>query len=727
MDDGSYAVSGPFNYSQQGGHKKRRKARGSRVLYFNGLSYDKLKTEMQKRLGQPKLATEATYANSVSALNELLLHLGIASCDIVGQVLRDDFPKHLDAHLEYLRSEVRRTRDYVKTRAWLLRQWHRLMRECDHEGAQADETPTPFAAALKAFVDSYKTKPGSRGKPYNQIAKACGISPRMLSRWANGHDVPRVQSATKIAKLEALGGLRPGRLTDLLPYVAAGLGVTTSMGPAIPNRTLTAQLTDDEYCLLSADVPAPARKDWEEFCIYKVNTPIIERGADQKQTGQQRRREINRRDPETRKRGGTRKTWKAVPKPRSTKKIRAFEWPSMIRGQYCASARVAFTYASSFWGWTLRDAALGGPKANSYADMTAAGRVEAAAAALARVSLAQFADIGLQDAFIDWRIGRSGGDINHGHVNYLKSLAMMCHPDTGYLTKQAATIGAAAGFSNADWLEHCAAMTAWANDQVEICKQVGIISSRDPVKPIQAILDLPVPLSAITDAIRRMDMDEPVSLWRKLPHVRNKTLLVLSACIPLRAKNFKELTYFEDDSGHLYQTEKTKEWRIRIEKHEFKNHDGAASERDFDQKIHQSAWPYLHRFITEIRPKFGAWQNGGLVFVSRDTPDEEWAGEGLNMAFFAMTKKYVAGCRGFGPHSMRHIVATTYIIQGGGTPESIATAASALNNHFDTTKRFYMHMLKGVGDRTRSAAMDKILSNMGPAQADNVEVQTKAA
>ena len=46
---------------------------------------------------------------------------------------------------------------------------------------------------------------------------------------------------------------------------------------------------------------------------------------------------------------------------------------------------------------------------------------------------------------------------------------------------------------------------------------------------------------------------------------------------------------------------------------------------------------------------------------------------------------------------MRHIVATSDVTTGGGTPESTVTAASAL-------KQLYMHMLKSVGDRTRSEA-----------------------
>jgi transcriptional regulator with XRE-family HTH domain/integrase len=667
-------------------------------MFFNGLNYDKLKVEMNQRLGQPKMATEANYANSESALNGFLLERGFASHDVIGAVLRDRFVKERDEHLDAMR-KLGRTRAYLRTRSWLLGQWHRLMRECDHEGAKEDEVPTPFAVALKTFVGSYPPKPGSHGKPYSQVAKACGIAPKTLSKWANGHDVPRMQSAAKIAKIEALGGLQPGHLTDLLPYVAAGLGVTTSKGPEIANRVLTAALIDDEYCLLAADVPERPRKEYEAFCIYKVNTPVIEQADDRKQTAQQRRREVNRRDPESRKKGGTRKTWKAVPKPKSSKKIRAFEWPSMVNGQYCASAHIGFTYVSSFWGWAI-SGKYRGEAALKKSDLT----------------LAQFADKELQDAFVDWRIGRSGGDINHGHVNYFKSLAMMCHPDTGFLTKQADTIGAAAGFGKAEWIARCTAMNVWANDQVEVCKEVGIISSRDPVKPIQSILDLPMPMNAIKDAIRRMDMDEPSNLWRKLPHVRNKTLLVLSACIPLRAKNFKQLTWHEDNSGDLYQTA-TKEWRIRIHRKEFKNRDGAASKKDFDQKIHEYAWPYLYRYIKEIRPQFGGSRHE--VFVSRDTPDEEWAGEGLNGAFFQTTKKYVAGCRGFGPHSMRHIVATSYIIAGGGTPESIVTAASALNNHFETTKQFYMHMLKSVGDRTRSEAMSKILSNMRPAHVES--------
>jgi len=712
MDSGSYRALGPFNYSHQGA-KRRCRARKSRVMYFDSLTYDGLKPEMKKRLGQPKLATEATYANAVSALNEFLLERGITSQDVIGATLRDDFDHKLHEHCETLR-EIERPRHYVKARRWLITMWHRLIRDCDRQGAKEDGVPSPIATALKTFFDDYKMKPGSRGKPYSEVGKACGINPKVLARWANGFDAPRPQSATKLAKIEVHSNLRPGHFTDLLPYVAYGKGVFTSLGPEVKNRKDNAKRLADEYCLLARDVPEIPRRQYEEFVLYKINTTVNENSVNQKQTAQQRRREIQKRSPETRKRGGTRKTWRAVATMnKATRKIRSLDWPCRVNGRYCASAAICFSYVSSFWGWTLKAAELGGPKSNEYAELTEAELAEAKAAALGRVSLAQFADEELQDAFIDWRISNSSGEINNGHVNYLRTLAMMVHPDTGFLTKQASTIGAAAGFSERAWIARCIDMNAWAKDQVEICEEAGIVRSRDPVEPIKSILDLPIPMSAITDAIGRMDRGIPQDMFRRAPHIRNSTLVALAASIPLRARNFRELTYLPDNSGQLYETA-NHEWRIRLHKHDFKNHDGAASERDFDQMVDRSVWPRLRRYLKEIRPWFGRFDNSRpeLVFVSRDRPGEEW--EGINSSFFATTKKYVSGTRGFGPHSMRHIVATTYIIRGRGTPESIVLAASALNNYFETTKKFYMHILKGVGDRTRSEAMGEILAAMGP-------------
>lgn len=77
MDVGSYGDLAPIT-TRLGvsGSRKARKKR-SRVMYLNQLTYEKLKTKMQERLGQSRLPKASSFPNSLSALNEFLRERGI--------------------------------------------------------------------------------------------------------------------------------------------------------------------------------------------------------------------------------------------------------------------------------------------------------------------------------------------------------------------------------------------------------------------------------------------------------------------------------------------------------------------------------------------------------------------------------------------------------------------------------------------------------------------------
>jgi hypothetical protein len=694
MGPGSYGTLTPINYSQKGGCQSR-KARKSRVMFINGLNYEQLKGFMQDRLGQPKLPTASTAGNSLSALNEFLRERNLDVADTIGQTLRDNFHKERDAHLESLR-DVGRPGSYIKTRRWLLGHWHSLIRKLDHEGAKADGVNTPLQAKLRALM---------QGRTYNSVARKCGLNAYGLADWCNG-GTPRPSSASKLARLEVLGDMRPGELTELMPFNPKGLGHTTSEGPVIAYRKKQALLCNDHFFLLASRVPPVPRAEWLRFGNYKISTSSTSASREQRTVAQQVK---DKRVKGPTKKGERRKTWRLEPLDISVK-LTEDRWMDIFNGKYCSSAKTSFQYPSSFWGWAVLSKERGGIEMP-----------------LEQLTLGSFADEELLEDFHQWRLERSE-NINNGTLNFLKFAASLLHPKHGFLLTQAETIGrldwelrvrrgdSKAQYAPADWIERCKTTHAWIQTELEILKEVGVVKSRDPCAAIRAILEMPMPMDAITQAVRRMELDQPPSLTRQATHARNTLLLALTASNALRAKQLKGLTYLPDNTGKLYQNSEN-EWRIRIPRIEFKNYHGAAAEHDYDQAINAAVWPLLRRYFKQFRPVFGG-SRPELVFVSMENPDAPW--DKLNQRFFQITKKYVSRCRGFGPHSMRHIYVTSTIIKLGATEQGFATAASAIHDKPETTKAFYTHILAHIGDAAREAALGDIIGEMAPRRPDRV-------
>jgi hypothetical protein len=88
-----------------------------------------------------------------------------------------------------------------------------------------------------------------------------------------------------------------------------------------------------------------------------------------------------------------------------------------------------------------------------------------------------------------------------------------------------------------------------------------------------------------------------------------------------------------------------------------------------------------------------------LVFVSSENPNVEW--DGLDRRYAILTKRYVPGCPGVGPHAIRHIVATSIIIKTG----DFLLAADTLHDKPATVEKHYAHLLASVGDRGRRNAL----------------------
>lgn len=678
MGGGHYGDLTPINASH-GDRQKHRARKMSRVMLINQLDYERLKGFMLDRVGQPKLATTASSANTISALCEFLRERKIEPTDIIGETLRDHFYKERDEHLEAQRA-LCRTRDYVKNRRTLLNRWHCLIRALDHEGAEVDGVPTPLQVRMREFM---------RGRTFNGVAVKLGMAGKTLASWCNGRQ-PRPGSEIQLTRIEEEGDMMPGTLTDLLPYNAHRHENSTANGPVIPYRVRLGRLTKDRYLLHPLLAPPLLRAHWCRLFVFKMSSS--EPVPSLKMSAGDRLRAIRKRAPVELK--VTKKQWRLEPLDRSTIVNADVRWVDVFNGQQCASAATTYKYVAAFLGWAMISLERGGRDLK-----------------LEDLSLGLFTDAELLAAHLEWRIDRSE-TINNGHTNFLGFVASLLRPETGFLvTKGGIEVGASCGFSETDWLAKCAATHEWVTDEKARLYDLGVVRARDPGEPLRFTLDMAIPLENITAAVRRLELCQP-SKTNRASHGRDLFMLSLTCSNPLRAKQLMGLTYLPDNSGQLYQNS-LGEWRIRIPKFEFKNFKGAAKHKDYDQAVDPSVWPYLRRYLTEWRPMLGG-DRPEILFVSAENPNRPWAG--LDQQFFKLTKKYVANSPGFGPHSMRHVVASTIIMQAGGTKESVVVAASALHDMPDTVRESYAILLDSHGDRGRKAALGKHLEGLARRQ-----------
>ena len=126
-------------------------------------------------------------------------------------------------------------------------------------------------------------------------------------------------------------------------------------------------------------------------------------------------------------------------------------------------------------------------------------------------------------------------------------------------------------------------------------------------------------------------------------------------------------------------------------------------------KTGRHAWNQ-HRYLKDHRKVLGG-SRPELVFVSGRNPNKLW-GEGLNKRFASITKRYVPGCPGVGPQSLRHLVCSSIIMRGGGSDESVRLAALTLHDHEETIRRHYEHLLSSFTDRARKESLGSSLAQM---------------
>ena len=598
---------------------------------------------MRERAGQPGLPAQASLPNYQTALTHFAEERGLKPDDPIGGLLRLGYPKALAAHTATLSARKVDLR-VIANRRSALKTWRKLVNALDRESAAMAGAKPPFAAVLTRLIDECRT-PDGRPISIRRIALQAGVPVATLRRWKAGVHPKGRHVVMYVKRLERFFGLAPGALLDTL----GGESLTEPKETDAPRneyRLRLARMNRDAYLLKASQATQAFREEWSAFVQMKTQTFA---GADVWSAAPVE--------------AGVRKNW-VLHGPGSARGA-ADDWVDSRNNCLCPSAGRAFQYVSGYIGWLARPTVRGG-----------AGMETAACQ-----SLGFFADVSLLSQYLEWRIARADGVISGAIMAILQFAAMLMHPHSGFLRRNP-TLGTKMGVTSHEaWERHCDAALQWVrNSKKAIALKVRM--SRDPFEPIRAIVTLQNPMGAVADAVQRMRAarvltgGEAEAKWG-----RDLLLLMLLASNPIRARNLRELTWRADNSGDLRQ-DADGGWRIVIARHRLKNATGAARDADYNCRIQPAVWPHLERYLREYRALLGS-AVADYVFVCPSGKNRPW--RGLNRCFMRITRRFFVGTDGFGPHAMRHIVATAILKVSG----SIIRAAKALHDRPETVQKHY--------------------------------------
>jgi integrase len=636
----------------------RARKRAMSTLHY---TYADLKNIFSTSLPADLGIASSSLANLKTALKHFVDGRGETESTVIGHTLRGTYYKARNKHLQQLRDQGR-SPEYVGNQKHCLDKSHLVLLEADRRASAARSEASPFQMALKELV-------GQRGS-IKGTAREAGLAVATLRRWLDGA-VPNATGVPLVSRLELHYGLPRGTLTELLPFKVTHQATPNKQDAVvIEYREALKALTTSHYAIHNAN--EALRTEWRELLHFKTEFGQFRRWYDG--TPQVLRRQKT----------GRWKTTRSFVEPE-----RASTWHSFRNGLFVPTAGINWNFFAQYLGWLRLPESEGGLAMPDEHAQT----------------LAHLANGHYVERYLEWKIARSGGKVHGGITSFLKQVRSFCHPDTGYITQSWSVLGGRVGVKTPEqWQAMCLecyeAVKAKARDFADVEQR-----NRDPFAPIQQVLAMANPLEGVVDAVKRMDANRPTTggrteaLW-----ARDRLLLTLLISNALRRKNLQLITYKSDGTGHLRKVDGV--WRICIPKEEFKNEKGAAKDRAYNMPVRQELWPHIEQYLAVHRPQLADPSNH-YVFVSSNSRTGAW--KNLARHFAVLTKRYLVGCPGVGPHAMRHIVATSILKQ---RPNDWETAAWVLHDKVATVKKAYAHLRSDDAARWSDPVMAAPLSRL---------------
>lgn len=575
------------------------------------------------------------FRNHLSTLHSYLAYAGKTEESAVGREMLAGFDTELRSYVDSLGATV--TARTKSDRRSHLRAWRATvdaLRNGVHNkqtsGGNRDKT-SPFHHLLRRSISAANA-------PAKTLAKRAGASTSALQRWLKGA-YPNRRAYPSVHRIEAELGLGRDALLGLVPS-------TTQAQEVVRGKVSTEfgerqrRNSKNTYRLRTKDMSSEFRQEWYGFFDYKTS----------------RSPRFKRHD---------RGVWRQLPVEKLAKKLPAYAY----RGNKGSpTAKIAMERIRSFVGYLALPRKAGGfglpPEAAQ--------------------SLAWLAVPSAIDGYLEFMSERSNGAVHGGHAGFCALGASVTHAAFGYLTQQPSfATRIPAGYLQDSWATTCEQAYElyrhWARDAREV--------SRKPDAPIQTLLNASEPLVPVFRAIDALDRlaaeSAPGSLQESL-YKRDALVLSMLTANPLRARNYILLSWREDGTGSLYRREDG-QWRIRFGANDFKN-DSEASHTDYDAPLPRALTKRIEEYIDEYRLRILKNTPAvDLVFPAKG--GGKWENMGKQLA--RQTRRLIPGTPGFGPHAMRHLVATDWLRKH---PNDFLTAAMLLHDKLETVLKNYAHL-----------------------------------
>lgn len=520
------------------------------------------------------------------------------------------------------------------------------------------------------------------GMTQRALADRLNVKPCVLNQWVKKNYAPQDNREQIFQQVEEIFNLPSGSLNR-----RSGKGVSWKIyhpdgdpdTPVMQTRKRLRELSESPYAL--RDVPGLLRQEWLNM-LHFYTTPYLLNGMDRVATWRVKKQD------------------KAVTKS---------NWFCSVGESVCPTAELRWRETAYFMGFLVLPTTEGGK-----------------GMAQEQLSLALWSNAELVLAFLEFRKSRSGA-YNGATKRVLIQCLSFLRKGTGYIWQlQDFCRKLPEPVEKTEW-------QAWCENNAATLKKVlkdlekgnHIRKTRDPEKPIEAILAMPRPIEAVLAMIERMEHAAMTCATNCFLVSRKRDVLLVKMLIsnPLRVQQYSLMTYYPDNSGNLYQDSEGN-WRLRFAPEDFKNQHGAAS-KPYDVTLSKWLYADIEEYLERYRPTLCGGKVSNKVFLpstqgmknpSNNGQGVFWHPVHISRAIFSLSRRFIPGSPGFGAHAFRHIVATDYI---KNNPNGFQVAANILHDRLNTVLKEYAHLQVADGFSFWTAYLDGQIATHSAREAVN--------
>jgi len=533
---------------------------------------------------------------------------------------------------------------------------------CAQALISTDRLPGTFANALRMLISRSMQTIGA-------IAKTTSIDKSTLNGWLRGGRLQNCQRAA-VLRLEQHFRVLPGTLSERADFLetAGGRRSRTTFGKRRSEQVAASRSGDKLWMLFNY-----ISEEWRDYVEHKCDD--------------MRPEVIDAPNP------AHPPVWRA--KRLEDCGIRPQPQMMMRSGLVVPSAGVAYGHIATFLGWRKKQFGLSDVDSSTIAWLVDHQGVYSHAA---------------------WKAERSGGIWHSGVRDFLTQVITMTRPESGYLwqnpefSRRIINAPSILGYEPAEqdsvnfeerWKSTCLATHLRVKKLLKAkfppSKETPI--ARNPQESLHEFMTDRLPLKRFLQRLVNYAQRMQLRPWTRgrIKAERDVLLLLLLAANPLRISQYAMMQYRLDNTGNLYQ-DSLQGWRIRFKAEDFKNTKGAAH-RHYDVPVPASLWSRIKYYLTAVRPMLLDSATCDFVFLPTSGAKRDayaamkggmWDSSTIVDSLGGTVSLAIPEAKGFGAHSMRHLVATHYLRVRPGDVEGLA---SILNDTIGTVRKTYLSRL----------------------------------